>query len=83
MKQTNASSAEADVGPRSGASAASLRKTHPHRHGEAALKQPLLNWNATDKYVELLNFQMEVTNILQTKTYELTEEELVPTIQNG
>ena len=34
-----------------------------------------------DKYVELLTFEMEVTNILQAKTYELNEEGYVPLIK--
>ena len=33
-------------------------------------------------YVELLNFEIEVTNILQTRTYELNDEVKVPIIKN-
>ena len=58
---------EVDAGLRSGASIANLREMHRERYGRSALKQPSSNWNVTDKYVELLNFEMEVTNILQTK----------------
>ena len=72
---------EADAGPRSSANTACPREVHRQRHGRPALKQPLLNWNASDKYVELLNFETEFTNILQTKTYELTEEKF-PIIKN-
>ena len=36
----------------------------------------------TDKYVELHNFEMKATSILQMKIYELTEEEKVPLIKN-
>ena len=35
-----------------------------------------------NKYVELLNFEMEVTNILQMKAQELTGEEYFPIIMN-
>ena len=66
-----------DVGPRSGAGTASSRAVHRHRHGRPALKQPSFNWNVRGKYVELLNFKMDVTNILQIETYELNEEEKV------
>ena len=45
------------------------------------MKQPSHNWNAPDKYVELLNFKNDVPNIFQMKTYELTEEEKVPIIK--
>ena len=47
-----------------------------------ALKQPPFNWNAPDKCVELASFEMEVMNMLQIKTHELTEEEKVPVIKN-
>ena len=29
------------------------------------MKQTMLNWNAKDKYVELQNFKLEVSNVLQ------------------
>ena len=32
--------------------------------------------------MELLNSEMEVMNIIQTKVYELTVEEIVPVINN-
>ena len=41
-----------------------------HRHGGPALRQPSFIWNALDEYVKLLSFEMEITNILQTKTYK-------------
>ena len=69
---------ETDAGPRPGTRTVSLREAHRRRHGRSALKQPSFNWNATGKYIELLSFEMEVTNILQTKTYELNEEEKLP-----
>ena len=52
------------------------------RHGRPALKQSSFNWNAPDKYVELLNFEMEIANVLQTKMCKITEEEKVPVIKN-
>ena len=51
------------------------------RQARPALKQLSFNWNAPDKYIELLSFEMEITNLLQTKMYEWTEEEKVPTIK--
>ena len=47
------------------------------------MKQSSFNCNDQDKYVELFNSEMKVTNILLTKTYEVTEEEKVPIIKNG
>ena len=46
------------------------------------MKQLSFNWNAPDKHVDLLDFKMEVTNILQTKMYEMTEEEKVLIIKD-
>ena len=45
------------------------------------LSQPASNWEAPDRYVELLNFEMEVANVLQAKAYDL-EEDKVPGIKN-
>ena len=53
---------------------ASLEEAHRQGHSGSA-EQPSFNWNVSDKYVELISFKLDVTNILQTKTYELTEEE--------
>ena len=57
-------------------------ETWRQRHRRPVLKQMSLNWNAPDKYMEVLSFNMEVTNILQTKMYTLTEDENVPIIEN-
>ena len=57
-------------------------KEGAQRHGGSALKQQSFKWNASEDGVEVLNFKMEVTNILQMKMYELTEEEKVPIIKN-
>ena len=35
-----------------------------------------------DRYVELVNFEMQITNILETKLYKLMHEEKVPVIKN-
>ena len=53
------------------------------RHGEPIVVKPDFSLDAQERYVELINFEMEVTNILATKTYKLTEEEEVPVIKNG
>ena len=73
---------EADTGSAPGNNAVSPGEVHSHRDGKPALSQPSFNWNATDKYGELLCFELEVMNIIQTKTCELTEEEKVPIIKN-
>ena len=44
-------------------------EVHRQRHDRPALKQAAFNWNAQDKYVELLNFDMDIIIILMTKTY--------------
>ena len=47
---------------------------------EATLLQ--LECSREEKYVELLSFEMEVISILQSKAYEVTEEEKFPMIKN-
>ena len=38
--------------------------------------------NAQERSTESLNFEMEFTNILETKAYELTDKEKVPIIRD-
>ena len=45
-------------------------------------RKALIYGNAQYSYVILSNFEMEVTNIVKTKPYELTDEEKVPIIKN-
>ena len=61
---------DAHAEPTSDVSMASVGETHRHRYGRQALRQPSFDWKAPDKYVELLNFEIEVVNILQTRTYD-------------
>ena len=68
----------ATVGSASGASTAYAEEAHRSRHGRQALRQQSFDWKAPDKYVELLIFEMEVRNMLQTRTYELKDEDKVP-----
>ena len=74
---------ETDTGTISGVNIASLRDVHRQRHGGPALKQLSFNWSAPDKYVDLLNFETEVTNTLLTKMYDITEEEKSPYLRSG
>ena len=46
------------------------------------LFQPTFNWKVPDRYVELLNFEMDVTNVLQVYAYDLNDEEKVHIIKN-
>ena len=48
-----------DVGPLLVPSA-NLREPQWWRHGRPALEKPLFNWNAQDKYMEFVKFEMEV-----------------------
>ena len=61
---------------------ANIREPQQQRHGRPATEKPWFNWNAQDKYVELLNFEMKVTNILERKAYENAVEVKVPVIKN-
>ena len=51
---------EANTGPMSGANIANLRSTQT----KTLQTSSEANWNDPDKYVELLDFKMDVTNIL-------------------
>ena len=74
---------EADARLASDGSTANVGQAHRHRHGRAALRQTFFDLNAPDKYVELLCFEMEVTNMLQTKAYKLDDKEEVPIMKTG
>ena len=50
----------------SGANIAIVGEACRQRHGEPVFKQLSFNWSAPDKHVELLHFEIEVTNTLQT-----------------
>ena len=52
-------------------------------HSRPVLVKPAFNWGTHDRYVEFMNFEMEVKNILETKVYELTEDEKILMIKNG
>ena len=71
------------AGPVSSTSTASMGDACSQRNGRSALKQLFFNWNAPDMNVEYLSLEMEVTNILQTETYEPTEEEKVLVVKKG
>ena len=61
-----------------------VSESHRNRYGRPALEKSSFSWNAQDEYAELLNFEMEVINILK-KAYELTDEtdeEKIPVIKN-
>ena len=51
-------------------------------HSTLALEISSFNWNAKDRYTELLHFGTQVMNIIETKAYELTNEENLPLIKN-
>ena len=55
---------------------------HRLRHVGTILSQPTFNWKVQDRYVELLNFEMEVESVLQAKVYDLSDEEKVFIIKN-
>ena len=40
------------------------------RNGGLVLGKPIFNWDMTNRYVQLLNFHLDVTNILETRAYE-------------
>ena len=46
------------------------------------LSQPTFNWEAPDRYLELLKFEVELVNVLQARAYDLNNEEKVSIIKN-
>ena len=58
------------------------QETQRQRNGGLILKKPRLNWDAPDRYIKLLNFQIEVTHILETRAHEISNEEQIPVIKN-
>ena len=65
-----------------GVSMANTGEAHLSEHCGQALRQPGLNWKVSDKYIELLNFEMEIMNTLQTRASEVNNDEKVCIIKN-
>ena len=59
----------------------SHRELQRQRYSRLILEKPSFNWDALDRYVKLMNFKMKVMYILDTRAYELTDEEKVPVIK--
>ena len=72
---------EVDARPMLGTCMASVREACRHRHGKPALRQSSFDWKGPNMYKELLNFKMEVTNILQTNRCGLNDEGKVSLIK--
>ena len=59
----------------------SPEETQRPRQAGPLLRQPKFDWKVPDWYVELLNLEMDVSNILQMKMYNLNNEEKVSIIK--
>ena len=57
---------------------ASHREPHRHRQSGLTLVKQAFNWDTQDMYFELINFKVEVTNIMEAKAYKLTEDKKSP-----
>ena len=64
------------------ASTPNQHKNQRQRHGGLVLEKLRFNLGIPDRYVELLNFQLEVINILETRAYEVNDKEWIPFINN-
>ena len=60
----------------------SHREPHKQRHTGPILIKLVFTWGTQDRYVKLLNFEMEVMNMLDTKVCKLHEEEKASVIKN-
>ena len=49
----------------------------------ASARETGIQLGCTGRYIELINFKMEVSNILETRANKLSEEEKVPEIKKG
>ena len=56
--------------------------TQRQRHGELILENQRFNWDVPDRYVEVLNFKLEVKIILELRAYKIKDEENVLVIKN-
>ena len=41
-----------------------------------------LNWDAEERYVQQLDFELEVTSISDTRVYKISDKEKVPVLKN-
>ena len=55
---------EAGTGLATDVNVANTGEVQRPRHGRPGLRQPSFNWKVPDKYIELLNFEMEIMNKL-------------------
>ena len=46
------------------------------------LEKPKFNWNMQDMYLKLKNFRLEIASMLETRTYEIRDEEKLLVIKN-
>ena len=58
-------------------------ENHRDRAWQISTGKSLIQLGCSGNYVKLMNFEMEVMNILETSVYELTDEEKVPVIKNS
>ena len=61
---------------------ASHRQPQKKEHSGPELIKLAYIWGTQDRYIKLMNFKMEVSNILETKVYEISEEEKILMIKN-
>ena len=57
-------------------------ENHRQRNEGLELEKLRFNRDEPDRYVELLNFQLEVMNILETRAHKINDEERIPAIKN-
>ena len=72
---------DTDAGPQP-TTVASHRELQRQRDGKLILEKSSVDWDVQDKYVEPMNFKVEVTNILETRVYEQTDKENIQVIKN-
>ena len=73
---------EADLPAKLHTRRSSLEELHRPKPAGPMLNQPAFDWKAPDRYMELLNSEMEVANILQTKAHDLDDEEKMLIMKN-
>ena len=60
----------------------SPEEPHRPRWAGTVLRQPAFNWKGPDRYVELLNFEMEIAKVLQTRVHDVSDKEHVPMVKD-
>ena len=67
---------DTETGPKP-AKSPNQQENQRQMNGGLVLEKPRFNWDMPYRYDKLLHFQLEVMNILETRAYEINDEERI------